>query len=464
MKGLTIMNKVSFSTKKIFIGLFVIIGLSMIIVFLNVYFTVKKYDSVIYPNINIENISVENLTKKEAYLLLNNKISKTTLNKNILVHINEENYEINCKSLNLNFNIAQAVNDAFSIGRHENLFKKYQMIKNPNIYTIHLTFAYDTEILNSKLNSIAKNINIKEKNASIIKNNNGQFQITKETIGYYLDQNYIAKQIPNLIKNSYNKNSKNILLEAKIDKVIPRITSEILSTINSRLSSHITDFSRSSYGRKTNITIATETVNSTVVMPGKIFSFNEIVGQTTEIKGYKKAKVIKNNKIIDDLGGGICQVSTTLFNAALKSNLSIIERSHHTLPSTYVPLGLDAAISSNYLDFKFKNTLDYPIYIEGYCKGGKVVFNIYSNNSLNKNSYSVETEVYEIVDNKTNYIDDSSLSPGIERIEIIGTKGYKVKVYLTTYENGKKTSKKLLYDDYYKPIDKIIRRGIPNKI
>ena len=177
---------------------------------------------------------------------------------------------------------------------------------------------------------------------------------------------------------------------------------------------------------------------------------------------FKKQIIISehDNKIISDLGGGICQVSTTLFNAALKCNLNIIERSHHTLPSTYIPLGLDAAISSNYLDLKFKNNLDYPIYIEGYCNESKIRFNMYSNNSLNKNSYAIETEVYEIVNNKTKYIDDSTLSPGIERVEIVGTKGYKVKVYLITYENGKKPSKKLLYDDYYKPIDKIIKRGV----
>lgn len=454
------MKKVSVTIKKIFIGLFVTIGLALIIIFLNIYFTVKKYDSIIYPNVSIENVSVENLTKKEAYLLLNNKVSKNILTKNIILHVNEEDYEINCKSLNFNFYISQAINTAFSIGHHENLFEKYQMLKNPNAYTIHMYFTYDNEILNSKLNSIAENVNIKEKNASIIRNDKSQFEITKETIGYYLNQNYILEQIPNLIKSNYNSNSKNIILDAKIDKVTPKITSEILSTINYRLSSHISDFSRSSLGRKTNIKIATETINSTVIMPGDIFSFNKVVGQTTEIKGYKKAKVIKNNKIIDDLGGGICQVSTTLFNAALKCNLNIIERSHHTLPSTYVPLGLDAAISSNYLDLKFKNNLDYPIYIEGYCSESKIRFNIYSNNSLNKNSYVIETEVYEIVDNKTKYIDDSTLSPGRERVEIVGTKGYKVRVYLITYENGKKSSKNLLYDDYYKPIDKIIKRGV----
>lgn len=457
------MKEALFSTKKALMLLLFFIVIAMIILFLNIYFTVKKYDSIIYPNIKIENVLVENLTKKEAYLLLNDEINKKILNKNIIIHINTEDYEISCNSLNFDFYISQAVNTAFSIGHNENLFEKYQMIKKPTAYTIDLFFTYDTEILNSKINSIAKNINIKEKDASIIRNDNGQFQITKEIIGYYLNENYIIDQIPSLIKNSYNSDSKNMIVNAKITEVTPKITSQALSTINSRISSHITNFSRSSPGRKTNIKIATEAINSTVIMPGDIFSFNKIVGQITEAKGYKKAKVIQNNRLVYDIGGGICQVSTTLFNAALKSNLSIIERSHHTLPSTYVPLGLDAAISSNYLDLKFKNDLEYPIYIEGYCSDSNVRFNIYSNKSLNKNSYGIETEVYEIIDNKTKYLNDSSLPIGMEKVQISGTKGYKVKVYLITYKNGTKTSKKLLYDDFYKPIDKIVKKGVYNK-
>lgn len=179
----------------------------------------------------------------------------------------------------------------------------------------------------------------------------------------------------------------------------------------------------------------------------------------TEKRGYQGAPVIIGNKIESGLGGGICQVSGTLYNAMLKANINATERVRHTFPSTYVPIGMDATIDYGNIDYKFKNTLTYPIYIEGITNGANVTFNIYSNSSLKNKTYNISSEIYETITPKEQYIDDANIPLGKTEIVQEAHTGYKVKVYKSTVEKDSVVKKELLYTDFYKPVDKIIKRG-----
>ncbi len=174
-----------------------------------------------------------------------------------------------------------------------------------------------------------------------------------------------------------------IVVEAEIKTILANITKEKLQTINTTLSSFSSNFSSSAYGRSTNITLATKSINGTLLMPGQSFSFNGTVGQRTAAKGYKPAPVDIGTKVSTDYGGGICQVSTSLYNAIIRSNIKSTERNHHSIPSTYIPLGMDATVDWGNLDYKFINTLKFPIYIESFVHNKILTFNIYSNSSLN---------------------------------------------------------------------------------
>ncbi|MDZ4941438.1 VanW family protein, partial [Clostridium perfringens] len=127
-------------------------------------------------------------------------------------------------------------------------------------------------------------------------------------------------------------------------------------------------------GRVRNMQIAAETVNGTIVMPGEEFSYNALIGDTTPDKGYEKANTYVGNKIVPDYGGGICQVSTALYRAAMRANLRSTERANHSLTGSYSEPGLDATVAYGFVDYKFKNSYDFPIYIQGYVGGGSVSF------------------------------------------------------------------------------------------
>jgi vancomycin resistance protein YoaR len=159
------------------------------------------------------------------------------------------------------------------------------------------------------------------------------------------------------------------------------------------------------------------------------------------------------------LGGGICQVSTTLYNAILRANIKSVERVHHTLPSHYVPLGMDATVDYGNLDYKFKNTLEYPLYIEADTSGGQVTFNIYSNESLSSIVTEVHSEVYQTIQPGVKYVDDPTLSVGQTQQVQAPSTGYKVKVTKKTTQNGSVISEDVVADDYYKPVDAVIKRG-----
>lgn len=194
-------------------------------------------------------------------------------------------------------------------------------------------------------------------------------------------------------------------------------------------------------------------------MPGETFSFNETVGERTVKRGYRAAGVIIDDKIESGIGGGICQVSSTLYNAMLKANITAKERRPHSLPLTYVGKGLDATVDWGNIDFKFKNTLSTPMYIEGYTKDKKVFFNIYSDKALAKRTYQMATEIYDTIEPTVVYKDDPNIPEGETEVVKKPSKGYKVKVYRKTYENGKLIGTELVSKDFYKPVKGEIIRG-----
>ena len=205
--------------------------------------------------------------------------------------------------------------------------------------------------------------------------------------------------------------------------------------------------------------MATKSINGTVLMPGETFSFNGTVGERTVARGYQEAGVIVGNKVESGLGGGICQVSSTLYNACLKGNLKITERTHHTFPSAYVPKGQDATVDYGNIDFRFTNSYSYPLYIEGTTGGGYVSFSIYSDKSLAATTCTITNDVYETLQPTTQYIDDATLLAGKTVTETPAHTGYKVKVYKAVYTNGKKISQETITDDYYKVVNAVVKRG-----
>lgn len=421
-----------------------------------IYNSVKAWNNIIYPGVKIEGVDLSGKTKEQAAQILNEKFSNVVPNKKINIKTSKGTYTLNYNKLSPKYNIDEVVNQAFNYGKNLSFFSKYNSIKRTSVKNFKLNFTYDSKPVKDIVATIEKDVNKDPVNASL-KIAGSSFKINPEVKGIKLQNDKLEKDI---LSNINGDLGPDVNIEAATEEVQPKVTSEKLKTIDTAVSTFSTNYgSISPAERANNIALATRGIDGTVLMPGDTFSFNGVLGKRTAEKGYQSAHVIVGTQVVDDYGGGICQVSTTLYNAVLRANVKSTERTHHTLPSAYIGLGMDATVDYGNLDYKFTNTLSYPIYIAGRADGTNVSFTVYSNSSLKSKTYDVYNDVYETIQPNVKYIDDPTMPVGqTETIQKAFT-GYRVRVYKKTIQNGSVISTELISNDYYKPVDAQIKRG-----
>lgn len=225
------------------------------------------------------------------------------------------------------------------------------------------------------------------------------------------------------------------------------------------ISKATTRYDATNVNRSKNLEISTNKINGTVLMPGETFSFNKVVGKRTIEEGYKDAKIYENGKVVDGLAGGICQISSTLYNAVLEANLEIVERSNHSFTTSYVKAGKDATVVYGVKDFQFKNSRNYPIKIEGSVASGIVTFKIHGIKEEVEYEVKIVPYTTSTIPYTTQTITDTSLAPGEQVVEQAGHAGCKVTTYKQLWLNGTMVSNELLSNDTYSPMQAIIRVG-----
>ena len=252
-------------------------------------------------------------------------------------------------------------------------------------------------------------------------------------------------------------NGQTICLPVVVHKAIT--LSHLQQTTQLR-STFTTEFANSTAQRAHNIALATQAINGTTVDVGEQFSFNQVVGKRTEQRGYQNAKVIVDGAYVDGIGGGVCQVSTTLYNALLLAG--IVPNAHqHTLLSHYVLEGFDAMVSDSGADLTFVNNTDYPLYIQGFVRNKSVTFNIFGIT----NKYTIVREsVVEVTPFETVEIVDNVKYPHLvyaDQTQIVsnGSNGVKAQSMLKYYLDGKLVDTKLLRKSVYKRVNRVIARG-----
>lgn len=261
--------------------------------------------------------------------------------------------------------------------------------------------------------------------------------------------------------------AKKIIAEDKEEYVIPLkiiVPDKTLSDLGKeafpdKLIEYSTIFDPSNRNRSNNLAISAEKIDGTIIMPGETFSYNQTVGERTIAAGYKEAGAYAGGKVVQDVGGGICQTSSTLYNAALLANLEIVDRSNHQFLTSYVDASRDATVAWGSIDFQFKNTRTYPIKIEASAKNGVCEMAIYGIKEDKEYEVVIESEVLSYIPFTTKYENDDSLEEGEEVIEQSGYTGCTSEAYKILKLNGKVVSKTLLSKDTYDPMTRIIRRG-----
>ncbi len=277
--------------------------------------------------------------------------------------------------------------------------------------------------------------------------------------GRHIDRTVLS----DLLEKSLNKDDADIALP--LDVRIPEITSEIASGLlfRDKLATMSTSFPASvpsDKNRKTNIILSSLEINELILKPGGVFSFNAVVGERTAEKGYKTARAYYLGKVIDGIGGGICQVSSTLYNAALYAGLEIVERRNHTFTVGYVPKGRDATVSYGDPDFKFRNSTNWPLKIlTSVSKSNRLNITLIGTNELPGRTIEIETQIIDEKDFKVVRINDPTLPEGENRIKQEGKKGYTVDTFKITKQDGKTISREKLHRSIYKPLDEEILIG-----
>lgn len=231
------------------------------------------------------------------------------------------------------------------------------------------------------------------------------------------------------------------------------------SLFKDELSSFTTSYSKWEKDRSNNIAIAASKINGSILGPGDIFSYNTVVGKRTIEEGFKKAHVYAGGKIIDGLGGGICQVSTTLYNAVLFAELQVVERRNHNMLVGYVPPGRDATVSYGSIDFRFKNNYSMPIKILSTAKEGKLNVRILGINEHPGRKIELETEILKRYSLPEKVIEDLTKPSGYYKVEQKGISACKARTYKIVKQNGKVISRTLLSTNNYNPLQKIVIKG-----
>ena len=261
--------------------------------------------------------------------------------------------------------------------------------------------------------------------------------------------------------------AKKIVKEEKEEYEIPlKITKPKVRTedlgdkiFKQTLSKYTTIYDAGNTSRASNIALACKTINETIIQPGETFSYNKVLGNTTKEKGYKLGGAYVGGKVVQAYGGGICQVSTTLYNSVLYANLEIVERYNHSYAVSYVPAGRDATVSYGGKDFKFKNNRNYPIKIVANAKNGVVNISLKGIKEDKEYDIEISSSVLSTTPFETTYQDNNTLAEGKQKIIQKGHNGYKSKAYKIVKYNGKVISKTLLSSDTYKPMNRIIEKG-----
>ena len=499
------------------IGIISLIGL----LFSTIFALINMNNSKIISGVKIEGIEVSGLSKDEAKSKLE-AIYNEKKEKEIPIKYNEYESSINPSMIELNYDIDKAVDEAMNIGRNNNIFiNNYNILftligkkdinvemsineeatrkiiedTGANLPGVVIESSYyiegenliitkgkegikiDTESLLSKVKERLDNaeiiddyieIPVTTKTPEPIDVDKIHSEVYKEVQDAYYTKDPFEIH-PEVEGVDFNVDEVKAMIAAedkdeytvKLTITKPKVTVNDIGTeaFPDKLGTFTTRYDERDRDRTTNLKLACQKLNNQVVLAGATFSYNKTLGERTIAAGYKNAAVYENGQVVDGIGGGICQISSTLYNAIVDANLETVERRNHQFVTSYVPAGKDATVVYGMTDFKFKNTRKYPVKIIATAQNGIATISIYG--VKEEVEYDVELQVKQIstIPVTTVYQEDSSLPAGTEKVKQVGAKGVKTETYLVKSLNGKVVSSELVSRDTYNAMQRIVLRG-----
>lgn len=355
-------------------------------------FAKEADDATIPANVYIGEVSVGGMTVDEAKEAVTDYVKDTT-DVDVVLKAGEKSVTVKAEELGLGWGNTKVAEEAANIGKSGNLIKRYKDqkdLENENkVYNI--VYTVDEEKTRAVLTEKSAELNQKAVNASL-KRENGAFIYEDGKQGIVMNIEGSVQSVVSYFNNEWDVKEPEVELVAEVEE--PEGNKESLSRVKDVLGTYHTDFSSSTAERVINIKNAVSKIDGTVLYPGEEFSVYEAIAPLDAENGYELAGAYENGTTVQSYGGGVCQVSTTLYNTVLYSELNVTQRSNHSMMVHYVDPSRDAAIAGTYKDLKFQNSTDAPIYIEGYTSGGIVYFTIYGEETRPSNrkvEYQSET-------------------------------------------------------------------------
>lgn len=475
----------------------------------------------IVKGIHIAQINVSDMSKEEAKKTLEEICLKKAENEIYLTY-GEFETTTTYKALEVQYKIDEAIEEAYEIGRSGNLFKdNFEIIKaNVQGIQIELDVVIDEGMLNQVTQNINNSIEGAVAQPSYYrKDGTSKLIITAGKEGLQVDEQELYERIYKLVKEQteiniieiplktvdpekidiekihqevykevkdayYTKepftiypevegidfdieNAKLLLAEEKEQYEIPLIITKPAVTTRDigteafpdLLATFSTNYQASNVNRTTNLRLAANKINGTVLLPGEEFSYNKTVGERTVEAGFKEAAVFNAGKVENGLGGGICQISSTLYDAVIMANLDVTVRRNHQFVTSYVKAGADATVVWGSQDFKFKNTRKYPVRITATVSGGVATVQVWGVKEEVEYDITIETKKTATIPYTTQYVQTASLPAGQQKVVQAGNNGQKVEAYKVTRLNGQIISTTLLSKDTYNAMKKIVQIG-----
>jgi len=445
-------NKKKFHFKKLW-PLIVTIALLMVVLtgyyYLAPAVTAKTVK--IVPGVSVQGVDLSGLERPEAIEQLTALASKVQKNT-VKLKFGSSEQQVTLGELGITLDRDKTADLALAMGSQLGAFKRWYAgmwhVDRPLDPVLSLDQAVLQQYWQKEFGAAEK----PARDASLEVNAAGQLEVTPSVDGYTVDFPLLAKDLVNPAVFAADAS-----IEAPLRTVKPKVTTEQARGwgITGLVAEYTTNFNAAQTDRDHNIATAAAKLDGQVLGPGEEFSFNQVVGPREADQGYRMANVIVGNKLESGLGGGVCQVSTTLYNAALLADLSVAQRSNHSIPVSYVPVGRDATVAYDYMDLKFKNVLDNYILIKTFVGSGSLTVKIYGVPDQRK-QVQIKSWVTGTIAPETTYKVDTAVEPGVQKVVQKGISGYTATAERLVLVDGVETRKDQLPGSKYQPVEQII--------
>ncbi len=417
--------------------------------------------NVFFPGITVDGVDVSGMSMEQAYQAVSAVAAGEGSAFDLTLRIGSDKWHIDSSMVPMTRNTESVLRAAWAYGRSNTVSGRAQyltpleeraqqaesLLQQPLALTTALT--YDYSVIRGYTDTIAENYNLEPVNAEVAGFDwaSRKFSVTSDVSGLALSSDELYDAVMDCLERG--DMYAEITLEPEV-RIASVTRTELMSRLG-RIASYSTT-TTSNRNRNTNIELSAAAINGRVLQPGEAFSFNDATGQRTSAKGYKEAAAISGGASADEVGGGVCQTSSTLFVAVALANLEIVTRSPHAWPSSYVPEGWDATVNWPGLDFRFRNNTEYPVYIVASYASRQLTVEIYGMklpDGMSIELKSVCVETYQ-APSEIKRVQNPDLPRGTSKTTVQRRNGSKWQTYQVWYQHGQEVKRELLCTSVYK--------------